>query len=42
VPEAKFITMVVVLTVFLSLVAHGISVNPLANWLGRKNDATAA
>jgi len=36
VPEAKFIAMVVVLTVFLSLVAHGISANPLAKWLGRK------
>jgi NhaP-type Na+/H+ or K+/H+ antiporter len=36
VAEGKFIAMVVVLTVFLSLVAHGISANPLANWLGRK------
>jgi NhaP-type Na+/H+ or K+/H+ antiporter len=39
VPEAKFIAMVVVLTVFLSLVAHGISANPLANWLGRRKGA---
>jgi NhaP-type Na+/H+ or K+/H+ antiporter len=39
VPEAKFIAMVVVLTVFLSLVAHGISANPLASWLGRRKGA---
>jgi NhaP-type Na+/H+ or K+/H+ antiporter len=36
VPEGKFIAMVVVLTVFLSLVAHGVSANPLAKLLGRK------
>ena len=36
VPEGKFIGMVVVLTVFLSLVAHGVSANPLARLLGRK------
>ena len=28
--------MVVVLTVFLSLVAHGVSANPLAKLLGQK------
>ena len=36
VPEGKFIAMVVVLTVFLSLVAHGVSANPLSKWLGHK------
>jgi len=39
VPHAKFIAMVVVLTVFLSLVAHGISANPLAKRLAHKTDA---
>jgi NhaP-type Na+/H+ or K+/H+ antiporter len=36
VPGAKFLAMVVVLTVFFSLVAHGISANPLARLLGQK------
>jgi len=36
VPEGRFIAMVVVLTVFLSLVAHGVSANPLAKLLGQK------
>jgi NhaP-type Na+/H+ or K+/H+ antiporter len=36
VPGGKFVAMVVVLTVFLSLVAHGISANPLAKLLGQK------
>jgi len=36
VPEGKFIAMVVVLTVFFSLVAHGVSANPLAKLLGKK------
>jgi len=36
VPEGKFIGMVVVLTVFFSLVAHGVSANPLAKLLGQK------
>ena len=36
VPAAKFIAMVVVLTVFFSLVAHGVSANPLAKLLGQK------
>jgi NhaP-type Na+/H+ or K+/H+ antiporter len=36
VPGGEFIAMVVVLTVFLSLVAHGISANPLANLMGQK------
>jgi NhaP-type Na+/H+ or K+/H+ antiporter len=36
VPEGKFIAMVVVLTVFFSLVAHGVSANPLAKLMGKK------
>ncbi len=36
VPEAGFLAMVVVLTVFFSLIAHGISANPLARWIGRR------
>jgi NhaP-type Na+/H+ or K+/H+ antiporter len=36
VPAAKFIAMVVVLTVFFSLVVHGVSANPLAKLLGQK------
>ena len=36
VPGGKFIAMVVVLTVFFSLVAHGISANPLAKLMGQK------
>ena len=39
VPGAKFIAMVVVLTVFFSLVAHGVSANPLAKLLGQKEGA---
>ena len=35
-PQGDFLAMVVVCTVFLSLLAHGISANPLAAWLGRK------
>ena len=36
VPGGKFIAMIVVLTVFFSLVAHGVSANPLAKLLGQK------
>jgi NhaP-type Na+/H+ or K+/H+ antiporter len=36
VPQGEFISMVVVCTVFLSLIAHGVSANPLAKWLGNK------
>jgi NhaP-type Na+/H+ or K+/H+ antiporter len=39
VPGGKFIALVVVLTVFLSLVAHGVSANPLAKLLGQKEGA---
>ncbi len=36
VPNGELIALVVICTVILSLVAHGISANPLANWLGKK------
>jgi NhaP-type Na+/H+ or K+/H+ antiporter len=36
VPNAKFLTLIVICTVFLSLIAHGISANPLAKWIGKK------
>jgi NhaP-type Na+/H+ or K+/H+ antiporter len=36
VPGGQFLAMVVVLTVFFSLVAHGVSANPLAKLLGQK------
>ena len=32
----EFLALVVICTVFLSLVAHGITANPLAKWLGKK------
>ena len=35
-PGGKYMSLVVVCTVFFSLIAHGISARPLANWLGRK------
>ncbi len=36
VPHAEFLALVVICTVFFSLVLHGISAHPLAKWLGRK------
>jgi NhaP-type Na+/H+ or K+/H+ antiporter len=39
VPNAELLTLVVICTVFLSLIAHGISANPLAKWLGNKENA---
>ena len=36
VPQGEFMAMVVTCTVFLSLLSHGISANPLAAWLGKK------
>jgi len=36
VPNGEFMALVVTCTVFLSLIAHGISANPLARWLGNK------
>jgi NhaP-type Na+/H+ or K+/H+ antiporter len=40
VPGGEFLALVVICTVLLSLVAHGISANPLANWIGRKESGT--
>ena len=40
-PGGPLMAMVVICTVFLSLVAHGITASPLANWLGRKAGASA-
>jgi NhaP-type Na+/H+ or K+/H+ antiporter len=37
-PGSRFIGAVVVTTVILSLVAHGVSAKPLAAWLGRKEE----
>jgi NhaP-type Na+/H+ or K+/H+ antiporter len=36
VPHGEFIALVVVCTVIMSLVAHCISANPLATWLGNR------
>jgi NhaP-type Na+/H+ or K+/H+ antiporter len=41
-PGSRFISAVVVTTVILSLVAHGVSAKPLAAWLGRKEAKQAA
>ena len=38
VPGGKLLALVVICTVFLSLVAHGITANPMAKWLGRKEN----
>jgi NhaP-type Na+/H+ or K+/H+ antiporter len=38
VPGGEFLALVVICTVFMSLVAHGISANPLAKWLGKKEN----
>jgi NhaP-type Na+/H+ or K+/H+ antiporter len=35
-PGGRFMSSIVVCTVFFSLVAHGVTANPLAKWLGRK------
>ena len=42
VPGGKFVAMVVVLTVFFSLVAHGVSANPLAKLLGQSEGKKAS
>ncbi len=39
-PGGRLISLVVVCTVFFSLIAHGISANPLAKWLGEKEAET--
>jgi NhaP-type Na+/H+ or K+/H+ antiporter len=36
VPQAEYIALIVTCTVFMSLIAHGITANPLAKWLGNK------
>ena len=41
VPGGKLLALVVICTVFLSLVAHGITAHPLARWLGRKENSTS-
>jgi NhaP-type Na+/H+ or K+/H+ antiporter len=41
-PGGRFISAVVVTTVILSLVAHGVSAKPLAAWLGKKEAKRAA
>ena len=38
VPNGEFLALVVICTVFLSLVAHGITANPLSKWIGRKEN----
>ena len=40
VPGGELLALVVICTVFLSLVAHGITAHPLAKWLGRKESST--
>lgn len=39
VPHAELMALVVTCTVFLSLIAHGITANPFAKWIGRKTRA---
>lgn len=39
VPNGELIALVVICTVLMSLVAHGISANPLASWLGKKESS---
>jgi NhaP-type Na+/H+ or K+/H+ antiporter len=36
VPNAELIALVVICTVFISLVAHGMTANPLARWIGKE------
>ena len=38
-PGAEFIALVVTCTVFVSLILHGVTANPLANWIARKENA---
>ncbi len=37
-PSAHFMALVVVLTVFSSLIAHGVSANPLTRWIAEKEN----
>jgi NhaP-type Na+/H+ or K+/H+ antiporter len=41
-PGSRFMSAVVVTTVVLSLIVHGVSAKPLAAWLGRKEEKGAA
>ena len=41
VPGGELLALVVICTVFLSLIAHGISANPLAKWIGHKESAAS-
>jgi NhaP-type Na+/H+ or K+/H+ antiporter len=36
-PDAKLIATVLACTVIMSLIAHGITARPLADWLGKKD-----
>ena len=36
IPGGEFIALVVTCTVFVSLVLHGVTANPLSNWIARK------
>ena len=37
VPNGELLVSVVICTVFMSLIAHGVTANPLARWIGRKD-----
>lgn len=37
-PGSNFIALVVIMTVFTSLIVHGVSANPLARWIGNKEN----
>lgn len=39
-PGSRYIAMVVVCTVFMSLVLHGLSAQPLSKWIGGNGSAT--
>lgn len=41
-PGSEYIALVVACTVGLSLVAHGVSANPLARWIARKEEPAAS
>ena len=41
-PGSRYLAMVVTCTVGLSLVAHGITANPMARWIGRKERPSAS
>jgi NhaP-type Na+/H+ or K+/H+ antiporter len=41
-PGGEFLAMVVTCTVGLTLIVHGISANPLAGWIARRESAAHA